>query len=248
MYDAHEVLRAIDAHTVGIFGFLVVSVGGMYLWFGEGLRVARRDGVYAFPAAVTLFYLAHDTSLVVRFDKWFGVYDHWFLKLWWAALVLTSVLEVLCLRQVWRYGRAELAPNLSRRAFGCALVGAFVCTALLWYAVKYALIENAGAGDDLFMFSFGATVLFYPPFAIALMLRRGSSAGQTVLMWLGFTGIGVGYFGATIVYFPPPFRSWEWIALGAASVIGSLLGAWLVRQDQRHGILGKTPISSPQPA
>jgi hypothetical protein len=247
VYDSVQVLRAIDEHTLGVFGFLVISVGGMYLWFIEGLRVSRRDRAYAFPAAVTLFYLAHDTSFVVRVDKWLG-YDHWFVYLWWAALVLTSLMELVCLRQVWRYGREELAPTLSPRAFGWALVGAFGCAEVLWSAVKHALGESPAAGDDLFMFSFGATVLFYPPFTIAMMLRRRSSRGQTVLMWVGFGGIGVGYFGASIAYFGPAFRGWEWVTMAIVSVLACVLGGGLVHADRRRGVLGGSPAAAQAPA
>lgn len=56
------------------------------VWLIECVRVARRERVYSMPLFCTFFWFAHDTGCVVRFNDWFNVYDHWFMKLFWVGL------------------------------------------------------------------------------------------------------------------------------------------------------------------
>ena len=81
---------------------------------GSGARTGSPTGtaLYSMPLICTVFYLVHDASFVYRFDEWFNTYDHWYVKLFWAALVLTVAFELVFLSQFIRYGRKELAPNV----------------------------------------------------------------------------------------------------------------------------------------
>jgi hypothetical protein len=237
MYNGTAVLAAIDRNTVAVLLLCAIALGGTYLWFVEAIRACRRDRAYAFPFVCTLFWFAHDTSFVARFHTWFEVYDHWYVKFFWAGLVITACMEMVYIRQTIRFGRREMCPNLSQRAFTWVIIAAAASAVLIWAAVKQAIGEGQVLGDDLYMASFGFTVAVYPPFAIGMMLRRGSAAGQTVLMWVGFWGVAIGYFAASF-YFGPEFRSWQWITLAVFSVIGGFVGTWLVRADRERGILG----------
>jgi hypothetical protein len=231
MYDPQTALKVVDAHTVGVLALAGITIAGMAIWFQQAFTVARRDRAYAFPMFCTAFWFAHDTSYVARFNEWFGIYDHWFLKLFWFALVVTSLTEIVYIGQTIRYGGREF-PRLSQRAFSCLVIGAVVSGVVIWTMVKAAL------GDSLYLVAFGLTVAVYPPFAFALTLRRQSLRGQSALMWLGFIVLAAGWFSLTTIYFGPTFQSWQWITLGVFSVLGGFAGAWLVTSGERHGIVG----------
>ncbi|TPG32442.1 hypothetical protein [Mycolicibacterium hodleri] len=231
MYDPYAVLVAVDAHRVGVLALAGVTIIGMAMWFSQAFVMAKRDATYSFPIFCSVFWFAHDTSYVARFDQWFNVYDHWFLKLFWAALVLTSLMEVVYLRQTYRYGRSELFPHVSQRVFTALLAAAVAFGMVIWWMVK-ATLE-----DDLYVIAFGLTVVVYPPFAIALTLRRRSTRGQSTLMWVGFTVLAIGWFTVTTTYFGPAFQSWQWITTGIFAALGGSAGIWLTMAGTRYGLV-----------
>jgi hypothetical protein len=239
MYDPQTALKVVDAHTVGVLALAGVTIVGMAIWFQQAFVVARRDRAYAFPMFCTAFWFAHDTSYVARFNEWFGTYDHWFLKLFWFALVATSLTEMVYIAQTIRYGGREF-PRLSQRAYTWLVIGAVASGVVIWTMVKAAL------GDSLYLIAFGLTVAVYPPFAFALTLRRQSLRGQSALMWVGFIVLAVGWFSLTTIYFGPTFQSWQWITLGVFSVLGGLAGVWLVASGERYGIVG-APSGADEP-
>jgi hypothetical protein len=234
MYDPQSVLAAVDAHTFGVLALAGVTIIGMAIWFAQAFIVAKRDRTYSFPIFCSLFWFAHDTSYVARFDSWFHVYDHWFLKLFWAALVVTTLMELVYLRQTLRFGRNELFPHLSQRAYTAVLAGGVAFGLAIWWMVKAAF------DDDLYLIAFGLTVVVYPPFAIALTLRRRSTRGQSPLMWVGFVVLSIGWFSLTPIYFGPTFHSWQWLTIGAFSVFGGLAGLWLTLAGAQYGLLDGT--------
>ena len=170
------------------------------------------------PPICTLFWFAHDTSFVWRYDLWFDVYDHWYVKLFWILLVGTIALEMIYIAQAVKYGRREWAPQLSQPAFAaiCALMVAI--SVVIWSVIKASL------NDPLYVVAFGLTVVVYPAAVIPMMLRRGSSKGQSSVMWFGYMGLATGYFTATTLYFGDAFRSWPWVGLGLISIFGGMVG------------------------
>lgn len=233
MYDPNAVLAAVDTHTIGVLVLAGVTVIGMTIWFAEAFRMGRRDKTYAFPIFCTAFWFAHDTSYVVRFDQWFTTYDHWFLELFWFALVGTTLMEVLYIRQTLRYGRGDLSLRLSQRAYIVVFVGALISGFVLWSMVK------ATFDDDLYLIAFGLTVAIFPPFGIALTLRRQSISGQSALMWVGYTILDFGWFTLTTTYFGPAFHSWQWIGLGVFGALGGCAGIWLMVAGARYGLVSE---------
>jgi hypothetical protein len=245
MYDAHALLDQIDDHTLGFVILLAIAGCGGVVWLTEGWQAARRDGVYAFPPICAVFWLAHDSSFVARFDTWFHAYHHWYPKLLWVGLLAFCISDCLFLWQTARYGRRELAPNLSQRTFTALLVVAAAACIVAWAALQQIIGQGAPLGDDLYAAVFGLTEAVYPPLAITMMVRRGNSAGQTVLMWASGCASSIGYFGATILYFGDPFRSWQWITLSIVSTVGFAIGIWIVWADRRTGLLGISPRAAP---
>jgi hypothetical protein len=209
MYDPQVLLDGVDSHLVPFLLLSAISFGGLILWYSEAIRVGERDRSFSMPPVITLVWLAHDATLVAHFSDWFGgPYDHWLMKLYWVAMVCTSLVEVLFVVQLMRFGRPELAPKLSSSAFNVAVLIALAGTTVIWLALKRVI------ADDLFQVTFALTAAMFPPFGMALLLRRGSRRGQTVMQWVGFTIAPAFWFAATVVAYGPPFRSFGWITLG----------------------------------
>lgn len=176
MYDPQSALLTIDTNPVPILACLLITVIAAFLYFIIALRMAIRQRVYVVPFIGSALFLWHDLTFVLMFDKWFNLYDHWWLKMWWFALVGTVFLELVMLYQVFRYGHRELWPNLSRSAFGWMIVAGTIGIGALWALVK------ASIGDELFFITFAITAVFSVPFHTGLMSRRRSRAGQSIVM------------------------------------------------------------------
>jgi hypothetical protein len=241
MYDPHEVLRSIDEHVVPFLTMSACALIAALVWFIAAARAAVRDRVYSIPVFCSLFWLAHDSSFVIRFQKWYGTYDHWFPKLFWPAMAVTTALEIFYLWQTYRYGRSELAPNLSQRSFGGLLVAGVIFAGVLWATTKAALGDVPALGDDLFLTAFGLTIAVYPAWGIPLMIRRRSVAGQSTTMWAAYSCLVLAWWAATISFMGPAFRHWQWVTLGTLALIGGLTGLFIVRRGaiSSHNIVAR---------
>ena len=211
MYDPHVLLRGVDDHVVLFLLFSAVSFAGLIVWYYEAITVAERDRCISMPPVITMAWLVHDATLVAHFSDWFGgPYDHWLMKLYWLAMVGTASVEVVFGVQLLRFGREEIAPRLSPTLYRIGVLAATAGTLAIWLALKRIIT------DDLFQVTFALTAAMFPPFGMALLLRRGDRRGQTVRMWAGFTVAPAGWWVASVVAFGPPFRSALWIVLGVA--------------------------------
>lgn len=229
-YEPVAVLRSIDANAIKIVLLCgVVAMAPTYLWFIEAVRVAQREKVVTMPVFCTFFWFAHDTSYLMRFDKWFSTYSHWYLELFWVMLVATVILEIIYIVQIIKYGRSASSP-LSQRQYQWLVLAGVAGTVVIWTLLKSVL------DDDLYIIAFGLTVVVYPLFGIPMLLNPERVRGQTPIMWIGFLGLAIGYFLATTLYFGDAFRSPAWIAAGLVSVAGGLTGLALVsRKTVRMG-------------
>lgn len=223
MYDPVAVLAAVDQNAVPVLLIAGLALIGNAIYYYEALRLGFRERIYAMPLSGLFFFIPHDMHYVLLWEKWFVEYDHWFLKLFWVALVFTALAAWVFLFQFLRYGQREWLPQVSRPMF----VGLVLCGLLLSCGVWLAL--KAVLQDELFLFAFGLTAFWCAPFGMALMLRRGSRKGQSVLMWSGFLAIPLFYWPATAIYLGPYFQSPAWLALGAAAVIWGIANIVLLR-------------------
>src|SRR5690606_5761580 len=116
MYDPQDLLARIDANMVSVLlAFGVDSIFQVW-WLVTAFIVARRDRAYSIPLFCSYFWFTHDFGVVLRFNEWFVVHDHWYMKLFWAVLLIANILECLFLYQVFKYGRRELFPQAPPRA------------------------------------------------------------------------------------------------------------------------------------
>lgn len=221
-YDTSEVLVRVDDHAVLVLALCALALIGNYIFWIENLRLGWRMQRYAMPLPCIAFFLAHDLTFVASYDLWFNEIDHWFPKLWWFGLVATCLMEVLFLAMFLRFGRQEVAPMLSRWAFGAAVLIALVGAATAWLVIKSAM------DDQLYLTIFGFTVFWCGPWYFALTWRRQDPGGQTVLGWCGYLMMPVFYWPATMLL-SEDFRSVLWIGLGVAAVLGGLINIACMR-------------------
>ena len=221
-YDPAEVLRSIDDHKVALLVPCAVAFVLNYVWFIDGMRVARRERCYSMPIAATYAFMAHDLAYVGHFSTWFGDGGHWFSKLFWVGMLLSFGMELILLWQTIEYGHSEHAPQWSRGLWTAAVLAGAAGTITLWWILKGTL------ADPLFLMSLGLITAAYPPMGMALLLHRRSRAGQTVLMWAAYTGLTMFWFPATTFGFGDQFRSWPWVGLWVLSTGWGALNTWLV--------------------
>jgi len=223
MYDPVSTLQTIDRHAVAVVGLCVVALVFNYAYFGEAIRLGFRHKTYSVPASVTLIFLPHDISYLLEFDKWFGYYDHWFCKLWWVGLIFTASIEAIFFYQLLRYGRQEILPQLSQSAYSIVMLIALAAGAGAWWTVKQAL------NDDLYLFSFGWTLFWGAPLCISMMVRRGTSRGQSRWMWISYSLMAIFYWAATAVM-DPYFRSAGWLTVLVLALGFAAANLWFLRK------------------
>jgi hypothetical protein len=233
MYDAIATLQAIDRHVVPVIGLCVVALVSNYAYFGEAIRLGFKHRTYSVPASVTLVFLPHDLSYLLRYDQWFHVYDHWFPKLWWTGLILTASIEGVFFYQLLRYGREEILPQLSQRAYVAVMFLALGVGAVAWITIKQAI------DDDLYLFSFGWTLFWGAPLAISMMQRRGSQRGQSRWMWISYMLMAVFYWAAT-AFLDPYFRSPGWLAILGLALGCAAANLWFIGRIPAYVVVART--------
>ncbi|MET0547220.1 MAG: hypothetical protein ABWZ40_13000 [Caulobacterales bacterium] len=231
MYDAQTLLQSIDANKQGFLILSTVALAFNYLFFIAAALRARRDRAYAFPLFLCAFWLAHDVSFLIQFHNWFEVYNHWYLKAFWAGLVVTTALEMIFLIQFYRYGKAEVLPKSSQTMWGLYVVGGIVGAFVCWFSLRAAL------NDPLFAYSFGASGFLTPFFCLRLMLDRRDARGQSLATWIGYIGMQTSWFTATYLFWAQGFRSPEYVLLGVVCVTGGIAMAYMIHSAKtRHGV------------
>lgn len=221
MYDALAALQTIDTNTGPIMACLLVTVSFAFLYFFIALRMALRQKVYVVPFIGAALFFWHDLTFVLMYDKWFHVYDHWWVKMWWYALVGTVAFELLMLYQVYQYGRKELWPRLSQAGFGALIVLGTLAIGAMWALIKFSM------GDELFFITFAITAVFSVPFHTAILSRRQSRAGQSIVMELS-TIVMILSLTGVFVQIDAFFRSPLYLGFVAVFVLWPLANVWLI--------------------
>lgn len=225
-YNPQELLATIDANWIAVLAGGGIAMVFNYIFFWAAASNALRDRSPAFPLIVCTSWFAHDLSFVLKFDDWFNLYDHWYLKLFWVALIPTTLFEAYYIRQTWRFGREELYPGATQERWTAYVLGCVVLACVFWWGTKMLL------DDPLYAWSFAAIGAFGPAYALARAVRRGDTAGQSALMWGSYAVMTATWFTCEYVVFGGAFRHPVFIAIGVVSVICSLLLVQLCRQQQ----------------
>lgn len=211
MYDPHHLLSALDKHTAPILTLFAIAMVFQTIAMVSAVRVSARDKAISIPLFCTCFWFAHDFGFVVRFHEWFVTYDHWFLKAFWVGLLSAMLLELVFFAQAIKYGRKEYLPKATPVQFGLVVAAGAVASVLGWEWFKYL------ADDPLYQAAASLTLFALPLTGASQIMKRGSFAGQTTVIWGSFAAMVPFWWGVTIGYFGGGFRSWQYIALGAVT-------------------------------
>ena len=224
MYDAGAVLAALDRNAWPVIALCGFAMLCNYTWFLAAVRQGLRDRVVPMPVFCTLFWLVGDASMVLRYELWFHEIGHWYVKLFWLALVLTVACELVFLQLTLRFGRAELAPRFGQRAFAASLLAGAAVMAVAFETLKGLI------GDPLYVNYFHLANLAGPAFGGALWMRRGTRAGTTPFIWGAYALMVASWSIACALWYGPPFAEPGFLLLYATSTLGALALAVVLRR------------------
>jgi hypothetical protein len=216
-------IHAIDEHWRTIVPCILGAVVGSFTYFTSAVRQARRERFYceAFLGASVFFW--HDLSFVLHYPLWFQTYDHWWFKSWTWALLGTVAFEAWLIVQIYRYGKQELWPQLTDRAFGTLLVLGTLAVGAMWWVLKDLL------NDQLYFLSFAITAIWSAPFHTGLMCLRKHRGGQSELRQLCMANnllwLTLAFAQVDPYYYSPPF-----LAFAIAFTLWPLGNIWLMRR------------------
>jgi hypothetical protein len=226
MYDPNIVLAAMDTNMVGIIAFCGAAMLFNYTWFYQAVRAGFRDQVYPLPIVNILFWLCGDGTGVSRFDMYFNQYDHWYLKLFWAALIVTVTFEILFIYMTIKFGRKELCPDWSTNQFVALLIAGAAMFGITWYMVLGAM------PDDLNIVYFNIANMIGPIAMAGLLLRRRSIAGTSSAIWINYTLMLACWYFAQAMWFGPEFRTIPMLAFMVINTAAAAGVAIYIRSQQ----------------
>jgi hypothetical protein len=241
VYEPRLILDAIDDDTVLILLLFGAAMVLQNVAMVTAVMMTRREGWISIPLPCTFLWFAHDLGVVVRFDTWFNVYDHWFLKLFWAGLVTALILELVFLAQASRVGRKEYLPGGTQLQWNLLLIAGAAMVVLCWEYQKTIW-------DDPLYQALAATTLYLIPMAtVPLVLRRRSAIAQSPVIYGSFAAMVVLWWVTTAGFYGDGFQTWQYLASGATALVSLTgLSLWIarLRADGRDGepILASVPV------
>ena len=241
VYDPDTVLRAIDRNAVAVVAIGGASILAMFVFFIEAIRSSRRDHVYSMALWMTALWFPHDWSYLFRFHDWFGGrYSHWFMQLFWVAIIVTAVSETTYAVQTIRYGRAQLSPQHSQHGHAMRILAVLAAGVISWSLLKGAL------DDHLYLLSFMATLMWGGPSGHAMLSRYPDGRGQVQSTWIAFSAMAVLYSITSICFFGGGFfHSWQYVGICVASCAWSFV---LIADLRRIGVPLTASHSGGRPA
>jgi hypothetical protein len=213
MYEAKAILDAIDRHTIAIlvgFGLAMVLQNIAMI---TAVLMTRREGWIAIPLPCTFLWFAHDLGVVARFNTWFNVYGHWFLKLFWLGLLSALILELIFFAQAIRVGRAEYLPHGTQAQWTALVIAGAVAFVIVW---EYTRVFWS---DPLYQAAPAITLFLLPLATTALLLRRQSAVAQSPLIYGCFATMVVSWWGVTATYYGGVFASWQYLLTGVTAFV-----------------------------
>lgn len=229
MYDPQAVLEAMYANNTLVLLCFLGNVVFAFLYFSIGVYLAIKKQLYVLPFIGAAVFFWHDLTYVLDYRLWFEQYTHWWFQVTWLALIGTTLFEVFLIYQFIRYGHKELFPEMSRQAFTVMTLGAVAGIGTLWFLIK------ANLQDELYLVTFAITAIWSVPFHTGIMLRRRSSAGQSVAMELCVIVIFTAVSTVFVVVAPSVFSTIYYLAFYAAFIL------WIVTNIVMIRKLPKTP-------
>lgn len=228
MYDPHAVLAAMDANKWAVIAFCGAAMLFNYTWFYQAVRQGFRDRVFPLPISNVLFWLCGDGTGVSRFGMYFNQYGHWYLELFWCALVFTVSFEIVFIWMTLKFGQEELAPDWSQGQFAALMAAAAAIFGISWYMVLGAM------PDDLNIVYFNIANMAGPIAMAGLILRRKSTAGTTSTIWINYTLMLVCWYIAQAMWFGPEFRTPAMLTFMGINIAAAAALAGHIRQREKR--------------
>ncbi|MCV7412371.1 hypothetical protein AWC05_17305 [Mycobacterium florentinum] len=228
MYDTHAILDAIDHHTVPILVGFGLAMVLQNIAMVTAVVMTRRDGWISIPLPCTFLWFAHDFGVVARFNTWFNVYDHWFLKLFWLGLLTALILELVFFVQALRVGRAEYLPNGTQAQWSALVVAGAAAFVVVWEYMKIVW------DDPLYQAAPAITLFLLPLATTALLLRRRSAVAQSPVIYGCFATMVVLWWGVTAGYYGNGFATWQYLLTGVVAfvmLVGITVAVARMRRD-----------------
>ena len=232
MYDPLTVLQALDQNKYSVIALCGLAMIFNYIWFVLAVVKGFRDRVYPIPIFSTLFWLCGDGSGVLSYDLYFNVYHHWYLELFWIALIFTVSFEILFIWMTFKFGKDELSLGENRLVFPASLVAAAVIFVTSWAYLRPIL------NDDLNIIYFNLANMAGPIAYAGLLARRRSTAGTSSWIWIFYTLMLTSWYAAQALYFGPEFRSPQMLAFFAVNIVSAALLAAYVRSMEARDAEG----------
>lgn len=224
MYDPQQVLTAMNANNTVLLWCYLGNIIFAFVYFGIGVYLTTKKKVYALPFIGAALFFWHDLTYVLQYELWFEQYPHWWFKFTWFALIGTVGFEVYLIQQFIKYGHREIFPEMSKFQFSALTVGAVLGVGALWFLIKGSL------HDDLFLIGFAITAIWSVPFHTGIMLRRRSSAGQSVAMQLCVIVIFAAVSFAFVTIAPDLFQTKLYLAFYLTFNAWCLVNIYLIRK------------------
>ena len=234
MYEPQAILDAIDRDTLWIllgFGLAMVLQN---IAMVMAVVMTRREGWISIPLPCTVLWFAHDLGVVARFDTWFNVYDHWFLKLFWLGLLTALILELVFFAQAIQVGRAEYLPKGTQAQWTALVIGGATAFVVVW---EYMLVVW---DDPLYQAAPAITLFLLPLATTALLLRRRSAVAQSPVIYGCFATMVVLWWGVTVGFYGGNFRSWQYILTGVLAFL-MLVGVTVAVARMRPQVADYSP-------
>ena len=222
-YNANQALASIDANIVWVLGFFAVTAAATFVYLIQSFKLAREHQAYSSALPAVGWFAVHDLHFVLHYDLWFNVYDHWWVKAWWVALIFTTLIEFGLVAMIIKYGRKELAAWASQKQFFGLIALGTAAIGIIWLLVKSAI------DDPIWLISFPITAFWAVPFSTALLMRRQSQRGQSTTLPICSVFI-IGAFQGALWFIDPFFRSPYFLMFSAMGVTWALVNIWLIKQ------------------
>ncbi len=235
MYDTRAILDAIDHHTLPVLAGFGLAMVLQNIAMVTAVVMTRREGWISIPLPCTFLWFAHDFGVVARFNTWFNVYGHWFLKLFWLGLLSALILEVVFFVQAIKVGRAEYLPKGTQAQWTALVAAGAVAFVILWEYMKVVW------DDPLYQAAPAITLFLLPVATTALLLRRQSAVAQSPIIYGCFAAMVVLWWAVTAGYYGYGFRSWQYLVTGVAT-FAMLVGVTIVVARMRKP--AETPVAA----
>ncbi|WP_350455358.1 hypothetical protein [Slackia heliotrinireducens] len=228
MYTIDQIVTATQTNStaISIACILVWLVG--FLQYGSSVYLQLSEKRSAWWFWQHAWYIGHDFTFVMFFQKWFFIIDFWTFKVMWAGCLIFIGIELFTLYNVIKddgerqevFGRYKTGKgSISKQeAWVRGLIG-YAFGIVLFYTLTVAL------GDPCCFFLTMSTNFIVAIFPAFLAEERGSRRGHS--MWLG-----IFILAGTINTFCPVTNMWYNLApcfqepwyyvLGVIAIIGCI--------------------------